>query len=305
MAIYSIKDLEKLSGIKAHTIRIWERRYGVLKPHRTDTNIRYYQDEHLQLLLNIALLNRHGYKISKISHMTREEISETVAEISDIDAKFEDQLDAITLSIFELDEYKFDKILSSHIKQIGFEKTMFEVIYPLLDKLSILWLSGSVNQIHENFVSQLIRQKLIAALDQIPLIRPNNNPSFLIYMPEGEDQELSLSFLHFLLKSRKFNVVNLGSEIGLVDLEKAKNVYPKVDFLFTMINESVPDEKLPSYLKYLRTVFPDTSLILSGYKIISQNPTLDNDSTVVRSMQETISYLDQIPARQKVNIQDN
>ncbi|MEL6989379.1 MAG: MerR family transcriptional regulator, partial [Bacteroidota bacterium] len=109
MAIYSIKDLEKLSGIKAHTIRIWEKRYGVLTPHRTDTNIRYYQDDHLQLLLNIALLNRHGYKISRISDMTKSEISETVAQISDIDAKFEDQIDAITLSIFELDEYKFDK----------------------------------------------------------------------------------------------------------------------------------------------------------------------------------------------------
>jgi DNA-binding transcriptional MerR regulator len=301
LAIYSIKDLEKLSGIKAHTIRIWERRYGVLTPLRTDTNIRYYQDEHLQLLLNIALLNRHGYKISKISHMSKEQISETVAQISDIDAKFEDQLDAITLSIFELDEYKFDKILSSHIQQIGFESTMFEVIYPLLDKLSLLWLSGSVNQIHENFVSQLIRQKLITAIDQIPLIRPNNNPSFLIYMPEGEDQDLSLSFLHFLLKSRKYKVMNLGSEIGLVDLEKAMNVYPEVNYLFTMVNESIPDEKLPSYLNYLRGIFPDTSLILSGYKIISQNPNIDNNTIIVKSMKETIEYLENRPVLEKVN----
>jgi len=300
LAIYSIKDLEKLSGIKAHTIRIWERRYGVLSPHRTDTNIRYYQDEHLQLLLNMALLNRHGYKISKIAHMSKEEISETVAQISDIDAKFEDQLDAITLSIFELDEYKFDKILSSHINQIGFESTMFEVIYPLLDKLSLLWLSGSVNQIHENFVSQLIRQKLICAIDNIPLIRPNHNPSFLIYMPEGEDQDLSLSFLHFLLKSRNYKVMNLGSDIGLVDLEKAMSVYPEVNYLFTMVNESIPDEKLPNYLTYLRKIFPETSMVLSGYKIISQNPIIDSNTIIVKSMQETIEYLEELPILEKV-----
>lgn len=297
MAIYSIKDLEKLSGIKAHTIRIWEKRYGVLTPHRTDTNIRYYQDDHLQLLLNIALLNRHGYKISRISDMTKSEISETVAQISDIDAKFEDQIDAITLSIFELDEYKFDKILSSHIKQIGFEKTMFDVIYPLLDKLSILWLSGSVNQIHENFVSQLIRQKLIKALDDVPLIRPNPNPKVLIFMPEGEDQDLSLSFIHLILKSRKFNTINLGSEIGLVDLEKAKSIYPDIDYLFTMVNDSIPDGKLLNYVDYLRGVFPNVSFIFSGYKFISQNPKLDDKSTIVKSMEETISMLEKIGLR--------
>ena len=294
MAVYSIKDLEKLSGIKAHTIRIWEKRYGVITPHRTATNIRYYQDEHLQRLLNIALLNRNGYKISKISDMSKAEISETVASLTDIDSEFDDQLDAITLSIFELDEYKFDKILSSHIHQIGFEKTMFEVIYPLLDKLSILWLSGSVNQIHENFVSQIIRQKLIAAIDQIPLIRPNYNPRFLIFMPEGEEQDMSLSFLHLILKSRAFSVINLGSEIGLIDLEKALQVYPQVDYLFTMINDSIPEDKIGAYLQNLRKLLPNTDFVLSGYQIVSRPKPLDNRMHIVSSMGQVIQLIESL-----------
>ena len=117
MAVYSIKDLEKLTGIKAHTIRIWEQRYQLICPNRTKTNIRYYDDIALKLLLNIALLNKNGIKISKIATMTREEIAEHVSTISEIDFDYDTQLDALTIAIIEMDEYKFDRILSTNIEQ--------------------------------------------------------------------------------------------------------------------------------------------------------------------------------------------
>ena len=122
MAVYTINDIEKLSGVKAHTIRIWEKRYSFLPNRRTDTNIRYYQDEDLELILNIAHLNRNGLKISKIANLSAEEIKQKVANSCEVDAIFDQQIDGLMLSMFELNEFKFLKILNHKIKEFGFEK---------------------------------------------------------------------------------------------------------------------------------------------------------------------------------------
>ena len=177
MAVYSIKDLEKLSGIKAHTIRVWEQRYGLLEPKRTKTNIRYYQDEDLRFLLNVALLNKNGLKISKIAELEKEEVAEKVAAISEINFEYGTQLDALTLSMIEMDEYKFDRIINTNIDQLGFERTMLEIIYPFLDKLSVLWLTGSINPVQESFITYLIRQKIIAAIDREAVVQPQGRIS--------------------------------------------------------------------------------------------------------------------------------
>ncbi len=164
MIIYSISDIEKLSGVKAHTIRIWEKRYGIIPNRRTDTNIRFYTDEDLQIILNIALLNRRGYKISKIASMNNEEIKQAVAAFCEVDEMFENQIDALTLAMLELNEYNFLKIFDQHLKNIGLEKTMDEIIYPFLDKLSIMWVAGSVRGVHEAFVTNIIKSKLFSKL---------------------------------------------------------------------------------------------------------------------------------------------
>lgn len=164
MAVYSIVDLEKLTGVKAHTIRIWEQRYGVITPKRTQSNIRYYQDDDLKQLLNIAILNKNGHKISRIAQMQPDEINETAAALSSIDISYGAHLDALTIAMIEMDELKFDKIFNTHIQQLGFERAMTELIYPFLDKLSILWLTGSISPVQENFISFLIRQKLLRPL---------------------------------------------------------------------------------------------------------------------------------------------
>ena len=203
MVVYSIKDLEKLSGVKAHTLRIWEKRYGIIEPKRTDTNIRYYLDEDVQKILNIALLNKKGYKISKISKMTVAEIKAKVAEISEVDAQFEDQVDGLILSMLELDEAKFNRIIDHNIEQRGFEEAMEVVIYPLLDKLSMMWIAGSVKSVHENFVSSIIRRKMIVCIDKLSN-KVKRSDKIMIYLPEGETHELSLLYLHFVLKKRGF-----------------------------------------------------------------------------------------------------
>lgn len=293
MAVYSIKDLEKLCGIKAHTIRIWEQRYGLIKPKRTKTNIRYYMDADLKLLLNIALLNRNGTKISKIASMSEMEIAEKVATISEIDFEGGAQLDALTLSMIEMDEVKFDRILTTNIRQLGFEKTMLEVIYPFLDKLSLLWLTGSINPAQENFISNLIRQKIIVAIDNESFSVKRNNNKFLIYLPEGEKQELSMLFMHYLLKSRGNQVIYLGQNVSVNDVQDAYRI-TKPSYIFTMVTETYGDKPVQQYVNQLSVAFPDAKILLSGYQVVAQDVSSTDNIQILKSLFETIEFLDEL-----------
>ena len=295
MTVYSIKDLENLSGIKAHTLRIWEQRYGIIEPGRTKTNIRYYTDKDLKLILNIALLNRNGIKISKIAKMNEEEILEKVATISEINFENDVQLDALTLSMIEMDEYKFDRIISTNIQQLGFERTMIEMIYPFLDKLSLLWLTGSINPVQENFMTYLIRQKLIAAIDSIPTALGLSIPKFLIYLPEGESQELSLLFMHYLLKSRRFKVIYIGKSVSIPDIQDAYRIH-KPNYIYTIISETFVKPSVKEYISALTANFPNTQMLLSGYQVLVQNIQSSQQVTVLKNLDETISFLNEIQA---------
>jgi DNA-binding transcriptional MerR regulator len=152
---YSIKDLEQLSGIKAHTLRIWEQRYNLLCPKRTDTNIRYYDDQDLKLILNVALLNDNGFKISKIASMEPSEMREEVMKLTERTLTHDDQIHALTISMIEMDEDRFDKILSTNILKLGFEQTMMNIIYPFMSKIGVLWQTGAINPAQEHFISNL------------------------------------------------------------------------------------------------------------------------------------------------------
>lgn len=293
MAIYSIRDLEKLSGIKAHTIRAWEQRYGVIEPRRTKTNIRYYQDEDLKLLLNIALLNKNGIKISKIAKMTGEDIAEKVAAISEVNFEFGTQLDALTISMIEMDEYKFDRIIAMNVQKLGFERTMIEVIQPFLDKLSLLWLTGSIHPVQENFISYLIRQKIIVAIDNEPFVVGKDVKKFLLFLPEGERQELSLLFLHYLLKSRRNQVIYIGQDMSLNDLNDVYKIH-QPDYMYTMITETFLKEPVQQYINTLATKFQKTKILVSGYQVITQNVKSTEKVVVLRNLDHTIQYLDQL-----------
>jgi MerR family transcriptional regulator, light-induced transcriptional regulator len=186
MSTYSIKDLEQLSGIKAHTLRIWEQRYDILKPDRTDTNIRTYDDQDLKLVLNISLLKDHGHKISEISKMSAEELSKEVLLISNKQLNYPDQIHALTISMLDLDEERFEKIISTNTLQFGFENMMINIIYPFLNRIGTLWITGSIGPAQEHFISNLIRQKLIVAIDgQLPSLRPGAK-KYLLYLPQDK-----------------------------------------------------------------------------------------------------------------------
>lgn len=269
MAVYSIVDLEKLTGVKAHTIRIWEQRYGVISPKRTQSNIRYYQEDDLKQLLNIAILNKNGHKISRIAQMQPQEINETAAALSSINVAYGAHLDALTIAMIEMDEVKFDKIVNTHIQQLGFERTMTELIYPFLDKLSILWLTGSISPVQENFMSYLIRQKIISAIDQLNFIDYTHTKKCILYLPEGEKQELSLLFIQYMLRVRNYRVVYLGHDISISELKVASEII-QPDFICTMITSSFETESIQQYVNNLSNEIFNCQILLSGYQVNAQ-----------------------------------
>lgn len=223
--------------------------------------------------------------------MSEEEIAQKVAAISEIDFAHGTQLDALTISMIEMDEYKFDRIISTNIQQLGFEQTMLQVIYPFLDKLSVLWLTGSINPVQESFMSCLIRQKIIAAINSEPFELGKDVEKFLIYLPEGETQELSLLFMHYLLKKRKKQVYYLGLNISVNDLVDACQIH-EPDFIFTMVTETYTKRPVQKYVDELSLTFPNSKILISGYQIAAQNVRSVNNIRVLQSLDDTIELLD-------------
>lgn len=290
MVVYSIRDIEKLSGVKSHTLRVWEKRYGVIKPKRTSTNIRYYVDEDVQKILNIALLKKKGYRISIISEMSTEELRAKVAELTEVDMQFEDQVDGLILSMLDLDEAKFSRIINHNVQQRGFEEAMDVVIYPLLDKLSMMWIAGSVKSVHETFVSSIIRRKMVVSVDQL---KPTKERSerVIIYLPEGETHELTLLYLHYILKKNGYKILNLGGQIPLIDLLEGQQIF-KANKIFTIFNDSFSEAPLQPYIDHLTKNLDRVEIIISGYQTTKQNLTLPPTVSVLQSLREIKKYLE-------------
>ena len=267
MIKYSIKDLEKLTGIKAHTIRIWEKRYNIVCPLRTNTNIRFYTDGDLKRLLNVSILNRNGFKISNIVRLSKEEILNSVMETSTTSLNFESQIENLVIAMIDMDENKFEKSLSNSILKLGFEDTVSNIIYPFLEKIGILWQIGTINPAQEHFITNLIRQKLIIAIDTGNYSLLPNNKTFVLFLPEGELHELSLLFYSFLIKKRGHRVIYLGQSIPVEDLQQVKLItHP--DFMVTVITSALTGKELQLYIKSISDHFLDQTLLVGGNQII-------------------------------------
>lgn len=268
MSNYSIKDLEQLSGIKAHTLRIWEQRYNLLKPKRTDTNIRYYDDIDLKLILNVAMLNTHGIKISKIAAMSSNDISQEIIRLTDQSMDHNDQIQALTICMIEMDEDRFEKVLSTNILKLGFEETVLDVIYPFLSKIGILWQTGAINPAQEHFISNLIRQKLIVAIDG--QMGKSQGKTFMLFLPEGELHELSLLFSSYLIKKHGHKVIYLGQSTPQIDLISVYKIQ-QPDYLLTIITSSPSGDKVQDYLNMLGKEFRNSEIFISGLQALDQS----------------------------------
>ena len=256
MKQFSIKDIETLTGIKSHTIRIWEQRYSNISPQRTSTNIRYYNDDDLKLLLNVSLLNKRGVKISKIAKLSGSEMETIIMDYHDGSEDNSLQMHKMIVCMLHLDEVGFEKIISSAITMIGLERSVTELIFPFLHQVGVMWQSGSVNPAYEHFVTNLIRTKLIVATDAIGYLNYNKleNPGqkILLFLPAKETHELGLLFANYIFRSKGHHTMYLGADLPDSDVVSVLNTY-NPDKIFTSVTTSL-------HLKTLRRVIDKLSL---------------------------------------------
>ena len=294
MNSFTIKDLETISGIKAHTIRIWEQRYALIKPSRTDTNIRRYSSDELKHLLNISLLNKNGYKISHISRMTKPELEEKVLSLSDSSAQHDRLINELIgkLSAMELD--KFEKQLDNYIQSKGIEKAISQLIFPFLEKIGILWLTNNINPAQEHLVSNIIRNKLINGIETIRP-RMSMNKSFLLFLPESEYHELGLLFVYYLLKVGGAKVHYLGANISIKDVAFViKNLDP--DVIYIHLTSTSAKFKFDKFIQHLKIHSGKSPVIISGYITQQYKKTVPATFHLKKSLTQVIEYITSLQA---------
>jgi DNA-binding transcriptional MerR regulator len=287
---YSIRDLEHLSGIKAHTLRIWEQRYQIITPKRTETNIRYYDDKDLKLILNISLLKEYGFKISDISEMSRDDIHKEVIALTEKNLSFPDQIQALTIAMIDLDEDRFDKTISRNIIQLGFEQTMIHIIYPFLERIGILWQTGAINPAQEHFIVNLIRQKLIVAIDGQPNSWNENTRKFVLYLPEGELHEVSLLFASYLLKARYQKVIYLGQNLPFADLIAACKIH-KPDYIFSIWTILPEEDVVQETIYEIADRFPASHILLTGYRVVDRDLDLPKNVGIISRINQLVDLV--------------
>ena len=260
MGTYSIKDLEKLSRVKAHTIRIWEKRYALLNPDRTGTNIRSYSDEDLRKILNVSLLNDNGFKISKIAKLNDAQIRAEVLALEDDGEGTSDQVESLILAMTELDEARFEKVIGNSVLRVGFEETMLKVIQPFLQRVGVLWQIDAIKPGQEHFISNLIRQKVIAATDGLVPGKRDRPRTILFFLPEGEQHELGLLFGHYLACKAGHRSIYLGQSVPFSDLESVI-AFRKPGTLVTGFLSHQRAEEVNNYLKKLHHAFSQCKVL--------------------------------------------
>jgi methanogenic corrinoid protein MtbC1 len=256
---FQIRDLEEFSGVKAHTIRMWEKRYGLLEPDRTGTNIRTYSLDELKAILNVAFLNRNGFKISKIVAMTAADRERMVNEVSGARANGSDVLNTLKLAMLSFDEVLFDSVSSRFRETNGFRALVEQVYVPLLEQIGLLWQSNTICPAQEHFVSNIIRHKLIVATGSIPLNATPRERVFVLHLPENEIHELGLLYVDYLLRSKGERTIYLGQSVPNNDLVQVVQNFDCKVVLVSLLMANPPAAEIPSFLKDLRSLIPDAN----------------------------------------------
>lgn len=262
MGQYSIKELERLSGIKAHTIRIWEKRHNIIQPQRTETNIRYYSDEDLKKIINVSLLNTHGIKISKIAEMSFEEISRMILDMSEAKNDASLYIDQLVVAMVDMEEERFEKTLNTVIQHIGFQECVTQIIYPFMEKIGVLWQTKKINPAQEHFISNLVRQKLIVSIAALP-IHSKKIKSAILFLPEGDLHEIGLLFYHYITRSKGFKTYYLGQSVPYEDLKMVYQIHRPTILITSFISAPSP-KQLENYIHSLSQDFPEATILASG-----------------------------------------
>ena len=289
MSTYSIKDLEQVSGIKAHTIRIWEQRYNFLQPLRTDTNIRTYNASELKVILNVSLLNKYGFKISHIDKMTPEQLEEKILSLNQLDAVKERVINGLIKEMVSLNMGSFEMQLDIYIGQKGIERTVLEIVFPFLERVGVLWMTNHVNPAQEHLATNILRQKLILGIEKLPAV-VNQDKNVILFMPEGEHHEIGLLLVYFLLKQQGVFVNYLGANVPLRDLAFLNGI-KKPEYIFCHITSPSKLFKLDRFITHLGQISNATPVLLSGQLIKDYKGKLSDNIKVKISLTEVLQVI--------------
>lgn len=291
---YFIKDLESITGIKAHTLRIWEQRYKIIVPKRTETNIRYYDDDDLRFILNISILNKNGYKISKIAEMPRPEVMQLCHELTAQNPGNNILIQQLVGAMIEFDEKEFNKIISVYILKHGLEETIVKLIFPFLEQCGVLWIVGTIQPAHEHFISNLIRQKLFVSIDNLTGVEAPRQHKFLLFVPLGEEHDIGILFANYLLRSRGHKVIYLGSSLPFEELHSIFKVH-KPDYIFSTVTSINSNVKIQYFVDTLSKGFPKSQILLSGSQVLGKlDLKIHENVKLIKSPAEFIQYLNKL-----------
>lgn len=290
MSQYSIKDVEILSGVKAHTLRIWEQRYDFMKPNRTDTNIRFYNDEELKRILNVSLLNRNGFKISKIAGMSQDDINREVLTLSKESNTADNLLDGLIHAMLDFDEARFEKTLSSAILKLGIQHAFTNLVFPFMVRTGVLWATGTVRPAQEHFISNLVRRKLCVAIDSEYVEQNENTKKFVLFLPAGETHELLLLFTEYVLRKNNHHVAYLGNSVPFEDIAYIKD-HLKPNYLVSYFTIPVQEAQLQEYVNRLASTFAEQKIFVSGMQLDIQTITMPANVKHIHSIDDLLAEL--------------
>lgn len=292
--VFSIKDLENLSGIKAHTIRIWEKRYNVLKPMRTDTNIRLYDLPSLQKLLNITLLHDYGYKISKIATYSEDKIPSLVREIISSKTAKSHAISDFKMAMMNFDQELFFTTYNWLIAEKSFKEIFHQVFIPLMNELGLLWQSDTITPAHEHFISYLIKQKLLVNTEKLQVLKQTKKDKvFVLSLPMNEIHELGLMYLHYEILLNGYKSIYLGESMPIENLKDLKRHYDAIVFVSYLTVQPERDS-IDVYINEMTSQLVDenTELWFTGRQVeFIQKENLSDKISIFTSISELVSLL--------------
>ena len=289
MDSFTIKDLENISGIKAHTIRIWEQRYQFLKPKRTETNIRFYSNEELKKLLRISLLNKYGFKISLLDKMNEGELENKIHSLTQLEAQQERIVNELVECMIEVDLERLESILEGYIQSKGIERTITQIIFPFMEKIGILWVTNHINPAQEHLVTNIIRQKLIVGIDSV-VKEIKINKTVLLFLPEGEFHELGVLFVSYLLKCKGVSTIYLGANVPLRDVEYLVNL-KKPSYIYSHLSSVGHSFNFDKFILAITKKFAGTPIILSGLLTNTYEKKIPSQITFKKTLAEVMEFI--------------
>jgi len=263
MEKYSIKDLEKLSGIKSQTIRVWERRFNIMKPSRTETNRRRYGDNQLRKIINISILQRNGFKISLIASLSDHEIEEKAAYLSKDTSQSDTQIDTLIKLTITHNENRINELLVRSIINRGFEDTITKIALPFLNRFGIMWQTGSADIGSEHFITNIIRNRIILSIESLSVTKREGAKKFILFLPENELHEIGLLYFTYIIKKAGHETLYLGQSTPLESVVSVNNRW-KADFIVTGLMTGFPGFIPYDFLSQLSVSFPDSNVLVSG-----------------------------------------